>query len=123
MKPTVPPRQQLLAAQFPHIKQPQEHAFDRLRDHMTEFEAQLPAKQEVGIMVAGGGSVLHVATITRSGQLFVFSGQDENGRTASLVQHYTQVNVLTVAVDKLLDKPHRIGFHSDSESSVPDASN
>lgn len=42
--------------------------------------------------------------------MFVFSGFDNFGRTARLIQHFTQVNVQMVAVDKLNETASRIGF-------------
>jgi hypothetical protein len=40
----------------------------------------------------------------------IFSGIDSNGQNIQLVQHLTQLSVLLISMDKVGDKPNRIGF-------------
>lgn len=95
---------------IPRVETPQVYAFEHLQKEVSKFQDELPDDCEVGISVNGADNVIHVHEIRRTGQMFVFSGFDNFGRTARLIQHFTQVNVQMVAVDKLNETASRIGF-------------
>lgn len=94
----------------PEIKSIPEYAFEALRDEIDRFQKSLPADTETGIVANGGGSVIHIERFYSSGQMLVFEGVDSEGRSARLVQHYTQANVQMVSVPKQNEEPRRIGF-------------
>lgn len=95
---------------IPDIKTQPEYAFDALANEVRRFENTLPATLEIGIAVAGADNIIHVSSIRRSGQMIIFEGLDNHGRIARLIQHYTQVSLQIIAVDKLKDEANRIGF-------------
>ena len=92
------------------IKSVPEYAFDALSLEVDKFQATMSADLELGISVSGADNVIHVRAIRKSGQMVVFEGVDIQGRTARLIQHYTQVNLQMVAVPKLDEQAKRIGF-------------
>ena len=42
--------------------------------------------------------------------MIMFMGEHPDGRTFELIQHYSQVSVLMIAVKKISAEPRRIGF-------------
>jgi hypothetical protein len=42
--------------------------------------------------------------------MILFLGQFPDGRRFELIQHYSQVSMLLVAVPKMKEEPRRIGF-------------
>lgn len=94
----------------PYIKSIPESAFEALVEEMRHFQNALADDRELGIVANGAGLTLHVEQLRYSGQMIVFDGVDSEGRVASLIQHYTQVNVQMVAVEKLKAEANRIGF-------------
>jgi hypothetical protein len=96
--------------QLPEIKSIPEMSFDSLAKEIDRFQMLLPADMEVGIFANGAGLPLHVETVRMSGQMVVFDGVDGEGRQARIIQHYTQVGVQMVGVNKLEAKARRIGF-------------
>jgi Family of unknown function (DUF6173) len=51
------------------------------------------------------------------GQLLEFRGISDDDRTVRLIQHFTQISVLLVALKKRTDPPKRFGFvHSPGET-------
>lgn len=95
---------------IPEIKSIPDYAFDALRDEIRRFQVNIPQESEIGIIANGGGTMIHIESFSMRGQMIVFDGVDADGRTARLIQHYTQVNVQLVAVQKLQEQPRRIGF-------------
>lgn len=98
---------------MPVVKSVPEYAYEALARQVADFQDNLTPDQEVGISVSGSDSVVHVRSIRQAGQMVVFDGVDNQSRPARLIQHYTQVNVQMIAVDKLHERANRIGFHID----------
>jgi hypothetical protein len=94
----------------PTIKLIPEGVFEDVVDEIQAFQAVLTDEQELGVVANGAGLVLHVEQLRLEGQIMIFTGVDGEGRPARLVQHYTQCNVLLMAVNKISEQPRRIGF-------------
>jgi hypothetical protein len=85
----------------------------RLVHQIIEFEKHLGADHELGGRFVGGptNEPLHISNVASWGpDMIVFMGQYQDGRRFELLQHYSQVSVLLVAVPKAKDEPRRIGF-------------
>jgi hypothetical protein len=85
----------------------------RLVHQIIEFEKHLGADLELGGRFVGGpaNEPLHISNVASWGpDMIVFMGQYSDGRKFELLQHYSQVSVLLVAIPKLKDEPRRIGF-------------
>lgn len=86
----------------------------RLVHQIIEFEKQLGADLELGGRFVGGPSnePLHINNVASwAPDMIVFMGQYQDGRKFELLQHYSQVSVLLVAVPKMsAAPPRRIGF-------------
>lgn len=95
---------------IPKIKAIWESAFDSLRSRIEQIQSRLDPEHEIGIVANGAGLILHVESVRLDGQIVVFSGEDQDGRTSWLLQHYTQLNVQIVSVPKNKPEARRIGF-------------
>jgi Family of unknown function (DUF6173) len=98
-------------AQQPH--NPAQWMHERLVHQIIEFEKRIGPDHEVGgRFVEGPGSEpLHLANIASWGpDMILFMGQFPDGRKWELLQHYSQVSLLLIAVPKMTDEPRRIGF-------------
>jgi len=87
----------------------------RLVNQIVEFEKNLGPDHEIGgRFVEGPGSEpLHISNVASWGpDMILFMGQFPDGRRFELMQHYSQVSVLLVAVPKMTEAepPRRIGF-------------
>ena len=85
----------------------------RLVNQIMEFEKNLGPDEEIGgRFVQGPGSEpLHISNVASWGpDMILFMGQFPDGRKFELIQHYSQVSVLLVAMTKLTNEPRRIGF-------------
>ncbi len=87
----------------------------RLVHQVMEFEKNLGPDHEVGgRFVEGPGSEpLHLSNVASWGpDMILFMGEFADGRKWELVQHYSQVSMLLVAVRKINagEEPRRIGF-------------
>ena len=85
----------------------------RLVHQIIEFEKHLGADLELGGRFVGGptNEPLHISNVASWGpDMIVFMGQYADGRKFELLQHYSQVSVLLVAIPKARDEPRRIGF-------------
>jgi hypothetical protein len=85
----------------------------RLVHQILEFEKNLSKDHELGGRFVGGptNEPLHINNVASWGpDMIVFMGQYQDGRKFELLQHYSQVSVLLVAVPKMTDEPRRIGF-------------
>ncbi len=85
----------------------------RLVNQIVAFEKNLGPDHEIGgRFVEGPGSEpLHISNVASWGpDMILFMGQFSDGRKFELIQHYSQVSVLLVAVPKATDEPRRIGF-------------
>lgn len=112
--PTAPPAAAAVGgppAQQPH--NPAQWMHERLVHQIMEFEKNLGADHEVGgRFVEGPGSEpLHLSNVASWGpDMILFIGEFPDGRRWELLQHYSQVSLLLVAVPKMTDEPRRIGF-------------
>jgi Family of unknown function (DUF6173) len=87
----------------------------RLVHQVMEFEKNLGPDHEVGgRFVEGPGSEpLHLSNVASWGpDMILFMGEFSDGRKWELIQHYSQVSMLLVAVRKINagEEPRRIGF-------------
>jgi Family of unknown function (DUF6173) len=93
---------------------PAQWMHERLVHQIIEFEKGLGAGFEVGgRFVEGPGSEpLHITNLASWGpDMILFIGEYADGRKFELIQHYSQVSVLLMAVPKATDEePRRIGF-------------
>ena len=85
-------------------------SFNSLVDEIKRFQEGLSSETEVGIFANGAGLPLHVESIRMSGQILIFDGVDSDSRHARIIQHYTQVSIQIVALNKLQPEARRIGF-------------
>ena len=92
---------------------PAQHMHEKLVRSIAEFESKLDETQEVGArLVNFGPETIHIENVGFWGDHMVkFYGQTNDGRPVELLQHYSQVSVLLVAVPIAPNKPpRRIGF-------------
>jgi hypothetical protein len=113
--PMTPPGASVVGArpaQQPH--NPAQWMHERLVHQIIEFEKGLGDGQEVGgRFVQGPGSEpLHITNLASWGpDMILFMGEYPDGRKFELLQHYSQVSVLLIAVPKAKnEEPRRIGF-------------
>lgn len=100
----------------PHPLSPVESILVRLIESIGEFETGLSEEEEVGGRAAQFGDevVFHIEGFgCHDPDLLCIFGVDEEGNRMQLLQHYTQVNILLVAVKKTQEVARRIGFSSD----------
>lgn len=85
----------------------------RLVHQIMEFEKNLGPDHEIGGRFVQGPSnePLHISNVASwAPDMILFVGQYPDGRRFELIQHYSQVSVLLVALPKMTDQPRRIGF-------------
>ena len=85
----------------------------RLVHQIMEFEKNLGPDHEVGGRFVQGpsGEPLHLSNVASWGpDMILFMGEFADGRKWELMQHYSQVSLLLVAMRKTSEKPRRIGF-------------
>jgi hypothetical protein len=89
-----------------------EYAYDALVAEIRRFQDGLPDDMEMAIVANGAGLAIHPETMRLSDHMVVFDGIDGSGRQARLIQHYSQINVQLLAVEKLDARARRMGFWS-----------
>lgn len=92
------------------ISSPAEHVFHPLIEEIKEFQSSLSDEVDLGIITNGSGPVLHISEAYLEDGAIVFDGVTDQGYKARLVQHYTQMSILLVAVPKIGETATRIGF-------------
>jgi hypothetical protein len=109
-----PAGQLAVPARAPAPTNPAQWMHERLVHQIIEFEKGIGPDHEVGgRFVEGPGSdPLHITNLASWGpDMILFMGQYADGRKFELIQHYSQVSVLLMAVPKAANsKPRRIGF-------------
>ncbi len=103
----------------PRIDLPAESMRKRLLAYIKDFEAELDDEHEIGARLVSFGQTVtfHVESVGYYGtDMISFYGRDEKGQALQLVQHYTQLSVLLIAVLKQGEKPRRIGFLSEESN-------
>ena len=86
---------------------------ERIVHQIMEFEKNLGPDHEIGGRFVEGPSnePLHISNVASWGpDMIMFIGQFPDGRRFELLQHYSQVSMLLVAVPKMREEPRRIGF-------------
>lgn len=86
---------------------------ERVVRRIMEFEKNLSPDHEIGGRFVEGptSEPLHITNVASWGpDMIMFMGEFPDGRTFELLQHYSQVSMLLVAVKKMNDEPRRIGF-------------
>lgn len=97
----------------PNIKTPQEYAFITLKEQIMRFEAELGQDEVVAALLASFGQsvTIHIRNIKLAGQFFCIEGLAEDGKKATLLQHYTQASFLLLkAPKKPAEEKKPIGF-------------
>jgi hypothetical protein len=85
----------------------------RIVHQIMEFEKNLGPDHEIGGRFVEGpnNESLHITNVASWGpDMIMFMGEWPDGRKFELIQHYSQVSMLLVAVKKQSDEPRRIGF-------------
>ena len=97
---------------LPETTIPAKWMYERLVRSIAEFEKKLDDTEEIGArLVTFGTDVFHIQDIGYWGpDIIKFYGVNVGGKPIELIQHYSQLSVLLVAVPKVSDKPRRIGF-------------
>lgn len=99
-----------------------DQADDAITDILAEleyFETQLDPAEEARLVVIGGptGTAIFLEGITARGHdRILFTGLDSEGCKVAVMQHVSQLNLMTKAVKVGAEKARRIGFHSPDES-------
>jgi hypothetical protein len=94
-------------------KNPAGYALDRVKGLIEAFQANIGDDVEVGISVVGSGSAapFRLREIKASNpDILIFDGVDDRGNLVQLIQHYSQLALLLVALPKLDERPIRVGF-------------
>ena len=92
---------------------------EQVIDEIKKFEGNLDAEHETGMVLANFGSVytIQVSSINiKNPGLIIITGYDNaKGNNVTLVQHYTQLNFLLMAISnpEPTKPPRRIGFISE----------
>jgi hypothetical protein len=92
---------------------PAEWAYQRLILYLKKFEEGLDDDQEAAMgFTNGAGSVLRILGIGfHAPDIVTFTGLDEQGGKAQVIQHVSQLNVMLRAVPRPQDtEARRIGF-------------
>ncbi len=90
-----------------------EYAIAVIISEARKFEAKLDDDHEVGARLSSFGSsvLIHIRTLSAENpNIVIIDGVNENNEPVRLVQHVNQLSALFVAVKKLKEAPHRIGF-------------
>jgi hypothetical protein len=86
---------------------------ERVVRSIIRFEKRLDQDHEVGARLVsfGAETTFHIDDVSFWGpDMIMFRGIGPDGQQLELLQHYSQLSVLLVAVRKTSDKPRRIGF-------------
>lgn len=106
-----------------HQLNPVSWMHERLANYIAEFENSLTEAEEVGahLVSFGHDMVFHIADVSYHGpDMIVFYGFDDHGKRVQLIQHYSQLSVLLVALPKLGSEARRIGFRLKREAESDD---
>lgn len=95
-----------------------EWTYERLGNYIKDFEERLDDEHEIGARLVSFGGVVtfHIQNVGYWGpDIISFYGKNDKGEDVQLIQHISQLSVLLVAMQKLEEKPKRIGFIWDKE--------
>ncbi|GHO99533.1 hypothetical protein KSF_095810 [Reticulibacter mediterranei] len=105
----------------PSSTNPAAWMYERLGKYIQEFEAELDNDHEVGARLVTFGQVttFHIESMGYHGpDMITFYGISDTLGRVQLIQHISQLSVLLVAMEKRQEKPRRIGFLWDKETSA-----
>jgi hypothetical protein len=95
-------------------RSPAEWAYQRVILYLKAFEEGLTEGEEAAMGFTGGaGGLLRIKGIGfHAPDIVTFTGTDQTGATAQLIQHVSQLNVLLRAMPRPKERPEpiRIGF-------------
>lgn len=109
--------------QPPKSKNPAKWMRERIVQSIADFEEELDHEHEVGARLVSFGAELtfHIVDVGYWGpDMITFAGIDANKNAVQLLQHYSQLSVLLMAVEKTQTEPRRIGIRLLKESSKED---
>lgn len=118
--PSFPTNLQVNIPKIPEFQLPTHHTnparwtYEQLIKEIKRFEDALDDEHEIGVrLVSFGASItFHIIDMSYSGPYMItFDGIDDNGFKVQLHQHYTQLSVLLMAMNKIEETPRRIGFN------------
>ena len=90
---------------------PAGYIIERLKAQLQLFQKEIADDAEVGIVSAGTSGTFHLRHMSVSDpDMLIFDGIDQSGRKMQLFQHYGQLSVMFVEVQKIEERPYRIGF-------------
>ncbi|QUS39069.1 hypothetical protein RPMA_09655 [Tardiphaga alba] len=89
---------------------PAGYMLERVRRLIAAFESKLGEDAEIGMTVSAGSTIRLRSIGASDPDMLIFTGLDDHGAKACLLQHHSQLSLLLVAVPKIEDKPFRIGF-------------
>ena len=98
-----------------------EWTYKRLGKYINDFEASLDDEHEIGARLVSFGQevIFHIQDIGFYGpDIINFDGINQTGKKVQLIQHISQLSVLLVAMEKLNEKPRRIGFIWDDDKQL-----
>ena len=101
-----PPQTQTLA-------NPAKWVWQRMGKYITSFEESLDEEHEVGARLVSFGETVtfHIENMGFHGpDIISFLGITSQGQKVQLIQHYSQMSVLLIAMQKMTEKPTRLGF-------------
>jgi len=87
--------------------------YETLGKKIKKFEDNLDDVHEIGARLVSFGQdvTFHIEHVEYdSGDIICFSGITQNGDRVQLIQHFSQLNVLLIAVQRLEEKARRIGY-------------
>ena len=97
---------------------PAKWTFRVLTEYIKNFETTLDQEHEIGARLVSFGRdiMFHIRDISYYyPNMITFYGINENGENVQLIQNYTQLSVLLIAVKRIEEKARRIGFLHDEE--------
>src|SRR5260370_26267729 len=103
---------------------PAEWTYERLAEHIKDFEAALDDDHEIGARLASFRQTVtfHIEDLGYYGpDIIHFDGRNDAMEKVKLIQHVSQLIVLLAAVKKQQDKPRRIGVILDKNETPPKA--
>jgi hypothetical protein len=96
---------------------PAGYALERINRLINSFQTGLAEDVEVGMSVVGSGAPFRLHSVRISNpDILIFDGIDENNNVVQLLQNYSQMAIMLVAVPKLEEKPFRMGFPTHAQN-------
>ena len=84
-------------------------AFEQLLELIEALQERLDDKHELGAYLANNELPFHLQSVKRKGVMFLFEGVRRR-QDVLAIQHYGQLSLQLAKVEKLKEKPARVGF-------------